>query len=234
MKKRTAGLTALLMTLACQGNPTGPDNAPVLPTAWAPAVSNQYFPLVPGTTFEFAGQTANGPETVTVAVLRETKTINGVVATVVRDRVFLNGALKEDTIDWYAQDNLGNVWYLGEAVKDYQNGQVVSTEGSFQWGVDGALPGIIMWADPLGHAGVEYRQEYYKGHAEDYAKVLAGGQAVAVPAGSYSGCIKIEEWNALKNEPHTSKFYCPQVGIALETSAVSGGDRVELVRITRP
>lgn len=234
MTGRTLSAIALLMVLACQSNSTGPNYDPALPSAWANAVTNAYFPLVPGTILEYSGQTASGPETVTVEVLRETKVINGVRATVVRDRVVLNGKLKEDTIDWYAQDNAGNVWYLGEAVKDYENGQVVSTEGSFEWGVDGALPGIIMWADPLAHVGTDYRQEYYRRHAEDWAKVLAGGQAVTVPAGSFSGCIRIEEWNGLKSEAHTSKTYCPQVGIALENSAVTGGDRVELVRVTKP
>ncbi len=234
MKTTMVGMPLLLMTMACHSDPTAPNFSPTLPTAWAPAVTNSYFPLVPGTTFQFAGQTAAGPETVTVEVLRDTKTIQGVRTTVVRDRVFVNGVLKEDTIDWYAQDNAGNVWYLGEAVKDYENGQVVSTAGSFEWGVDGALPGIIMWADPLTHIGTDYRQEYYRGKAEDWAKVLVGGQAVQVPSGNYTGCVRIEEWNGLVNEAHTSKSYCPQVGIALENSAVNGGDRVELVRITRP
>lgn len=223
-----------LLVMGCNNSPTGPSYNPTLPTSWAPAVTNQYFPLVPGTTYEFSGQTPAGPETITFEVLRDTRVINGVRATVVRDRVFLKGALKEDTIDWFAQDAQGNVWYLGEAVKDYENGQVVSTAGSFEWGVDGALPGIIMWADPLTELNQEYRQEYYRGNAEDWGKVLAGSQAVAVPAGSYTGCIRIEEWNGLTTDPHTSKMYCPQVGIAQENSAVTGGDKVELVKITRP
>ena len=234
MRAYTLTAVILIVAAACGNNVTGPTYRPVLPVAWATAVNNPYFPLVPGTKFEFSGQTAMGHETVTVEVLRETKMINGGATTVVRDRVFVQGVLKEDTIDWYAQDNFGNVWYLGEAVKDYENGQVVSTEGSFEWGVDGALPGIIMWADPLAHTGTDYRQEYYKGKAEDWAKVLVGGQSVSVPAGNYTGCIQIEEWNGLKNEAHTSKSYCPQVGIALENSVVNGGDRVQLVRVTKP
>lgn len=231
-RHRTA--VAILTTLACRSYPTAPDYNPALPTAWAAAVTHPHFPLVPGTTYEFAGPTPTGTETVTVEVLQETKLINGVRASVVRDRVYLQGTLKEDTIDWYAQDNLGNVWYLGEAVKDYENGQVVSTAGSFEWGVDGALPGIIMWADPAAHLGESYRQEYYKGKAEDFGRVLAIAQLATVPAGSYSGCVRIEEWNGLVNEPHTSKTYCPGLGIVLENSSVNGGDRVELLRVTRP
>ena len=100
-------------------------------------------------------------------------TISGVTATVVHDQVFLDGELTEDTFDWYAQDADGNVWYLGEDSREIENGQVVSTEGSWEWGVDGALPGIIMWADPADHMNEEYRQEYLKGVAEDLAKVVA-------------------------------------------------------------
>ncbi|MGI9077779.1 MAG: hypothetical protein ACR2G6_10725 [Gemmatimonadaceae bacterium] len=208
--------------------PNGPAYKPLIPTNWASAVTNTSFPLVPGTTYQYQGQTNEGLETTTVEVLGGSKVVNGVTATIVRDRVYLAGNLIEDTFDWYAQDGAGNVWYLGEDSKEIQNGQVLNTDGSWEWGKDGALPGIIMWADPAAHIGEQYRQEYYEGEAEDFAKVVAVGQAVDVAYGSFTNCIKTEDWNSLESGGREFKFYCPGVGMALEVK-IEGGDRVELV-----
>jgi hypothetical protein len=217
----------------CNSNngPSGPaDYNPVIPTSWSPAVTNPFFPLAPGTTYQYEGQTSEGTETITVEVLADTKVIQGVTAVVVRDRVYLDGELIEDTVDWYAQDAEGNVWYLGEETKELVGGQVVSTEGSWEWGVDGALPGIIMWVDPAAHVGAEYRQEYYEDEAEDWGKVIATNESVSVPHGNFTQCIKTEEWNALEPGPRENKFYAPQIGFALEITP--SGERVELVSIT--
>jgi hypothetical protein len=145
--------------------------------------------------------------------------------------VFLNGTLIEDTQDWFAQDAAGNVWYLGEDTKEYENGRVVSTEGSWEWGKDGALPGVIMWADPAAHIGEAYRQEFYRGKAEDWGKVLAVSQTVSVPFGNFSGCIRTEDWNGLESGTHEQKYYCPQIGFVLE---VHGNQREELITFQRP
>jgi len=222
-----------IATGACDASTTGPSYDPQLPTAWGATVSNAYFPLVAGTTFQYEKQTAEGLETITVEVLPGTRLVNGVVATVVRDRVYLDGVLIEDTYDWYAQDDAGNVWYLGEETKEYENGQVVSTAGSWEWAVDGALPGIIMWADPAAHVGEEYRQEFYRGEAEDWAKIVALNESVTVPYGSFTGCVKIDEWNALDGGPHEYKYYCAQIGTVLEVP-VGGGDRAQLIGVTTP
>ena len=215
----------------CSNSSTGPNGAvykPNIPTSWASAVTNAYFPLVPGTTYQFSGQTDEGLETITVEVLSGTKVVNGVTATIVRDRVYLSGNLIEDTFDWYAQDAAGNVWYLGEDSREIQNGQVLNTEGSWEWGKDGALPGIIMWADPAAHVGEEYRQEYYEDEAEDFGKVVATGQTVDVPYGQLTNCVKTEDWNSLESGGREFKFYCTAVGMALEVK-IEGGDRVELL-----
>lgn len=233
----TSTLRIIVLTafaVACNSS-TAPSSAPynpVLPTTWAAAVTHQFHPLPPGTTWQYRAQTSKGVETTTVEVLPGKEIVNGVSASIVRDRVFLNGTLIEDTFDWYAQDSQGNVWYLGEDTKEYANGVVVSTEGSWRWGVDGALPGIQMWAAPSAKIGTEYRQEYYKGKAEDWGKVLTVNDAVTVPFGSMTGCITIEEWvGHAPNEPHETKVYCPGVG------NVSGGqpgasDRVVLISKT--
>ena len=128
-------------------------------------IDNPYTTLTPGTTFTYESVTEEGTEEDIVVVTNETKEILGVTATVVRDTVTLDGELIEDTFDWFAQDKEGNVWYLGEDTKEYENGEVVTTEGSWEAGVDGAEAGIVMLADP--QVGDTYRQEWYPGHAED-------------------------------------------------------------------
>lgn len=230
---------AMISTLGCGKNSTGPgstapDYDPQIPASWASAVTNPFFKLTPGTSFEYEGQTEDGLETITVEVLSDTRVVNGVTATVVRDRVYLDDELIEDTYDWYAQDAAGNVWYLGEDSKEIENGMVVNTDGSWEWTIDDALPGIIMWADPTAHIGEDYRQEFYEGEAEDWGKVVAVNQSIAVPFGNFTGCAQIEEWNGLEAGPHDYKYYVPQIGVALEVPADGGGQRVELVDVTEP
>ncbi len=231
----TVVATFAVAVAGCSNDISGPYSPPYnpqLPATWVSSVTNGFFPLVRGTTYQYRGQTPDGLETITVEVLPGTRIVNGVAATEVRDRVYLNGVLIEDTHDWYAQDPAGNVWYLGESAKDYENGVVVSTEGSWEWGVDGALPGLIMWSNPAEHVGEEYRQEYYKDEAEDWGKVIAVGQPVTVPYGTFSGCIKIEDWVGLDlNAPRGHKTYCPQIGQVLETK-VGSTERVELISKT--
>jgi hypothetical protein len=223
-------LCTLLSVAACESDPTSPPYNPVLPNAWVGSVNNQFFPLVPGTVFEFRGQTDEGVETTTVEVLAQTRMVNGVAATVVRDRVYINNVLVEDTDDWFAQDSEGNVWYLGEDSKEIENGQVVSTSGSWEWGRRGALPGIVMWANPSAHVGESYRQEYSRGEAEDWGKVVAVNQSVTVPHGALTGCIKTDDWNGLEPDEKETKFYCPGLGVVLE---MADDERVELLRVTR-
>lgn len=116
MRPALRAATALALLVACgSDDPTQPDYDPQLdPADFVPQVTNQFFPLAPGTTYSCEGKTEEGTETTVVEVLDETRTILGITATVVRDRVFLDGELIEDTFDWFAQQNTGDVWYLGE------------------------------------------------------------------------------------------------------------------------
>lgn len=233
MKARSFMVVALAcggFLLGCKDDIFSPPYEPQLPTQWAAAVTNPYFPLAPGTRLEYTGHTDEGTETIIVEVLSATRVVNGVAATAVRDRVFINNQLVEDTEDWYAQDAQGNVWYLGEDSKDMQNGQVVSREGSWEWGQHGALPGIIMWANPAARLNQAYRQEYLRGQAEDWGKVVAVNQTVTVPHGTLANCIKTEDWNGLEPDEVESKFYCPNIGVTLETFE---SERVELISVTR-
>lgn len=233
MFSRSASLATIgvIAAIGCSSDPAGPAYEPDIPSQWVGAVTNPFFPLVVGTTKTFEAQTSAGVETTIVEVLNQTKVVNGVTAIVVRDRVSLGGSVIEDTYDWYAQDAAGNVWYLGEDSKEMQNGRVVSTDGSWEWGKDGALPGIIMWANPAAHMGEAYRQEFYRGEAEDWGKVVAANQTVTVRQGTYNGCIKTEDWTDLEAGSLENKFYCPQIGVALEVKS-GGSTRQELVRTT--
>jgi hypothetical protein len=225
--------TPVAIALGCSDDTTGPASLPLPePSSFVATVTNQYFPLIPGTTWFY--ESSNGSETSTVEVLSETRNILGITATVVHDQVFSDGELTEDTFDWYAQDAEGNVWYLGEDSREMDNGQVVSTEGSWEAGVNGAQAGIIMWADPAEHIGEEYRQEFAEGEAEDAGKVVSVGESVTVPFGSFSGCIKTEDRNLLESGSTENKFYCPDTGTVLEYPVQSPGERTELVELSGP
>jgi hypothetical protein len=230
------GLAVLLAAIPGCGSGTGPsgqDYHPDLPPSWAASVTNPYLTLIPGTVFEYRSQTPSGVETSRVEVSHETRAIQGVQATIVHDQVFLDGELTEDTFDWFAQGADGTVWYLGEDSKEIDRGQVVSTEGSWEWGVRGALPGVVMWADPSAHVDTEYRQEYSKGVAEDLAIVVGLDESVQVPWGDRSGCLKTSERNALESGSVEFKYYCPGAGLVLETDQ-GGGQRNELTAMNGP
>lgn len=227
MPKTSSLLRATVMAalVAC-GNGTGPDSTPDLPTSLQADVTNPFFPLPPGMTLVYHTQTSTGLELDSTSVVG-TKVVHGFTATEVHDRVYVADSLQEDTYDWFAQDTAGNVWYLGEDTKEYAHGVVVSTEGTWQWGVHGALPGIIVWGDTTGMVGKMYRQEFDRDNAQDVGKIVALNQSVTVAFGTLTGCIKTEEWSTLESGPHENKYYCPQLGTALEVGG--GGERTELV-----
>jgi hypothetical protein len=197
-------------------------------------IDNPYFPLKPGSRWVYRETHTDGTkEKVVVTVTNETKLLaNGVTARVVRDTVSEKGELVEDTFDWYAQDRKGNVWYMGEATKDYENGKVVSTKGSWEAGVDGAKAGIIMPAKP--RPGREYYQEYYRGHALDRARVLSLDDQAEVPAGHYRPTLMTKDWNPLDPKALEYKLYAKGVGLVLAVGVSgNGGSREELIRFTK-
>jgi hypothetical protein len=175
-----------------------------------------------------------GRQRVVVTVTTRTKRVaNGVTARVVHDAVTEDGDPVEITDDWYAQDVCGNVWYLGEDTKEYENGKVVSTKGSWEAGVDGAQPGVIMPARPT--PGLRYRQEHYAGHAEDRAEVMSRREQVEVPLGFFprGRVLMTRELNPLEPRVLEYKFYARGIGTVLSVAVSGGSDREELVRYTR-
>jgi hypothetical protein len=253
----TALLVAVSAAAACHketpsAGPTPPTSAAPAPTSAAPipagsaapvtgvysptidagafsaTVDNPFFPLRPGMRWDFRSVTPDGVETTVVIVTNNTKTIMGIPCVEVRDTVKLNGQLKEDTLDWYAQHRDGTVWYFGEDTKEYENGKVSSTKGTWTAGVNGAQPGIIMPAQP--QIGDRYRQEYYKGDAEDLAEVLSVTEKATVPTGSYDGVLKTKETTPLEPDLLENKYYARGVGPVLTVDIKAGGERDELVK----
>ena len=228
----------LLLTIAGCGDDEA--STPVIVPTSVPGIvaanfddsaSNKYFPLEPGTTRVFEGTEEEDTIRIEETVTHDTKQILGVTCVVVRVKEFINGELAEDTFDWYALDNEGTVWYFGEDSKEYEDGEVVSTEGSWEAGVDGATPGFIMKANP--QIGDSYRQEYYPGEAEDLGEVIKLNQSTSVAYGSFDGVLVILEWSPLEPEVLEEDYYAPGVGPILEEVVAGGSERIELVSITK-
>ncbi len=209
----------------------GPYAPSIDPANFVTAVDNPYWPLVPGTTFTYLGVRGSTPQTDVETVTHRTKQILGVAATVVRDTVSEHGEPIERTLDWYAQDRAGNVWYLGELSLEMRHGRFVKASDSWQSGVDGAQPGIIVPADPT--TGEAYRQEYYPpGQALDEATVLSLNGSISVPYGSYDGVLVTSERSPL--EPQTEqKYYAPGVGEVQEHVVQGHHEVFRLVGVTR-
>jgi hypothetical protein len=187
-------------------------------------ITNELFPAPVGARWVYEATTDEGVEHIEVTVLADEKQVWGASVRVVRDTVWVADEMVEDTWDWYAQDPDGHVWYMGEETYEYEGGVVVCECGAWESGVDGALPGVVMLADP--QVGDTYRQEFYEGEAEDYAEVVSLDATVDVPAGSFTGCLETRDRSAIDPELDERKFYCPGVG---NTLVIEGDVRVELI-----
>jgi hypothetical protein len=198
--------------------------------AFVARIDNLHMPLIPGTRYVYQGTEDGKAQRDEVEVTSETKTILGVEAVVVNDTVTdQQGNLIEQTLDWFAQDREGNVWYMGEDSKAYAHGQVVSTEGSWEAGVDGAQPGIIMEARPA--AGDFYSQECASGVAEDQAKVLDLTASVKSPYGDFGHALLTRETTPLEPGTAENKFYAQCVGLVRSVDVKGGNAESSLVAV---
>ncbi|HYZ66588.1 MAG TPA: hypothetical protein VE666_02080 [Mycobacterium sp.] len=208
---------------------TDPYSPTIDPAAFSTTIDNPYLPMVPGTRTIYEAHTPDGLQQTTTEVTRDTKTIMGVTTVVVHDTVSVDAKTTEDTFDWYAQDRDGNVWYFGEATRKIEDG-AADTTGSFEGGVNGALPGIIMLAHP--QVGDQYRQEYAKGIAEDTGEVvnLTGSDSTPL-TGPLSGLLVTKDADLLDpTAPPENKYFARGVGLILTTEA---GGRDEAVRVEK-
>ena len=191
-------------------------------------IDNPYFPLRPGTTLTYQGTQDGVPARDVFRVTTNTKTILGVRTTEVSDRLTVADALAEDTLDWFAQDTVGNVWYFGEDTKELdRNGNVISTQGSWQAGKNGAKPGIVMLASP--QVGDTYQQGCAPGVAEDTARVVSLTKTVKVPCGSFTNVLQTEETTPLDPTDVGQKYYAQGFGVILDLAKKGGRERFELV-----
>ena len=209
--------------------PQGSEAVTLDPADFVDRIDNPFLPFLPGARSIYRETDAEGArQRVKVTVTDRTRAIEGIDATVVHDKVTERGALVENTFDWYAQDVCGNVWYLGENTKEYEDGEVVSTEGSWEHGVDGAMAGVVMPADP--QVGLAYRQEYYAGEAEDRGEIASLDEQAQVPFGHFRDVLMTRDTTPLQPRVLEYKFYAEGIGVVLAVGISGGSDREELLR----
>ena len=231
------GAVALPATFAGAGScndplPQGSEPVTLDPADFVPRIDNPYWAMAPGTRWVYREFDFDGSQRVTVTVLERTRTIEGIEATVVHDVVSERGELVENTFDWFAQDVCGNVWYMGENTKEYEDGEVVSTAGSWEHGVDGAFAGVIMPGDP--QVGLTYRQEYYEGEAEDLGEIMSLDEQAQVPFGHFDNVLLTKDFTPLEPKVLEYKLYAEGVGPVLVLGVSGGSDREELLRFRAP
>jgi len=233
------GAAAALALTSCVASAPSPASLPqsdepvsLDPAEFTTEIDNPYWPMEPGTRWAYLELDPDGGQlTVEVTVTTATKAVaNGIEARVVRDTVRRAGEIVEDTFDWYAQDAAGAIWYLGEDTAEFEGGEIVSRDGSFEAGVDGALPGIALPADP--RPGMSYRQEYLAGEAEDNGAVLSVEELVEVPYGRFEDSLLTRDTNALEPDVAELKFYAPGVGPVLTLDISGGSGREQLLSVT--
>jgi hypothetical protein len=226
------GSTGQAATAQRSGLPQGSEQRTLDPADFTTKIDNPYWPMAPGDRWVYSETSGPGPAgRDVVRVTGERKRVAaGITGLVVHDRLTRSGRVVEDTLDWFAQDRAGNVWYLGEATKGYRGGKVRSTHGSWEAGVHGAQAGVVMPAHP--RAGMTYRQEYLAGEAEDRARILSRNAHARVPFGTFGHLLATEETSPLEPETVEHKLYARGVGPVLARDVQGDSDRSVLLRYT--
>jgi hypothetical protein len=208
--------------------PQGGEPVRLDPADFTTEIDNPYWPMTPGSRWVYTDAEGRGrPGRVEITVTARTRMVAGIRARVIHDVATRGGELVEETFDWFAQDRAGNIWYLGEATREYSNGRPGSTGGSWEAGVDGAQAGIAVPARPA--VGLEYRQEYRKGEAEDAARVLGVDEQVQAPFGHFAGALLTKDFTPLEPQAVEYKLYAKGVGLVLALGISGGPSREALV-----
>jgi hypothetical protein len=235
-------VTAIAISAACGGESSDPDavidpgddgdyTVDIRPDEFTSAIDNPFLPLLPGMRWRYEETDPEGEiETITVEVLDEHRRVMGVDTIVVHDVVAgPDGEVVEDTFDWYAQDRQGNVWYFGEDSTSFDGG-TASSEGSWEAGRDGALPGIVMPAR-IEVSDIGYRQEYLPGEAEDMGQIIADHGSVSVPAGDFTDVVRTRDWTPLESDVIEEKTFARGVGLVHEVTVRGPGAPEEAVLV---
>jgi hypothetical protein len=227
-----------LVALAVAGCGSSKKSAAPLPppakhrTGFSANVTNPWFPLRAGSVYVYRGDKDGEPSRDVVVVTHATRTIDGAPCVSVSDRLYLSDRLEERTTDWYSQDAKGNVWYFGEKTAELDaKGKVKTTSGSWTAGLDGAKPGVFMFAQPRTGRGA--RQEYLMGEAEDHFQVVKLHEAVSVPFKAFPQTLLTKEWTPLEPGVLDHKYYARGIGTVLEKTVKGGDERNALVSFRR-
>ena len=197
-------------------------------------ISNPYYGPGEGYIYKYEsyeikeGEISDEPsEEITIERKTETKEILGIQTIIQRDYVSEDGVIREDTNDWLAQDDEGNVWYMGEDSKNYdEEGNYIGNEGSWEAGIDGALPGYWLPANP--YVGQRYYQEFYEGEAEDWAEVIAIDETVVLETGTFENVLVTKDINPFEPGVYELKYYAPGTGFIKEEK-YEDGELLEVV-----
>lgn len=193
---------------------------------WTSSGANLFFALIPGVQQVLQGEEDGEAVEITMTVLDETEEIDGAATGVIEDRETVDGELIEVTHDYYSFcEEYGSVFYFGEDVDKYENGEIVSHEGSWRAGIDGAEPGLYMPGQPL--LGERYYQEIAEDVAMDRAETVSLTDEISVPYGEFDGCLRTRETTPLEPDAEEFKVYCPGVGLVRD-------DVVDLVSLEVP
>ena len=207
-------------------------NPQINPADFSTEISNEYFALPRGKKLVYEATNRGGSERIEIEILKDTKIIEGIETVIYLDREFKNGQLVEETRDYLAQHKSGDVWYFGEDVSNYADGTLKDHSGSFLHGKDGAKAGIWMKAEQ--RVGDSYRQEYYRGHAEDMRDIVETGLSVSTEMGTFTDCVKVYDWTPLELTSREHKYYCPQVSSLVLVEDLVSGKRTELTDMDLP
>ena len=193
-------------------------------------VDNKWFPLPVGRTWVYTGTKDGKPALDVVTVSTRTRVIDGVTTRIVEDRLFLDNVLEEKTSDYYAQDKCGNVWYFGEDTGTLdKRGNITETSGSFHASEKGAKAGVFMEAQPK--LDERFRQEWYKGEAEDQFHAIDLASTASVPYGDYRDALRTEETTRLEPDVVDNKQYASGVGEVVEVSVKGAHEELRLVDV---
>ncbi len=230
--------TAIPPTATVQAAPT-PTAAPAVeiyapvvdPSNFVKTVNNPYYPLKPGRSFTYTGKKEKLSLRKEIVVSKKTRVVMGVRCTEVADSMWVAGKLAQKTLEWYAQDKDGNVWYFGADAKQYKSGKIIGSAGSWQAGVNGAQPGIIMRAKPT--LGDNYRQNYLKGTVEDMGYVVSLDGALKVPYHAYKDLLITLQWSNLTPDIIENRYYARGVGFVYSEIAQGGTGELKLAKIKK-
>jgi hypothetical protein len=189
----------------------------------AQSIDNRYFPMTDTRTYVYSGRDEDGPfdERFEHTNTGPGPVIAGVQTFIQQDLEFEDGLLVEKTFDYFAQDTLGNVWYLGEDVTTFEyddDGNLIdtNTEGAWRAGVNGADPGFIMPAEAELIIGFNYFQEHAPNdEALDQGTIFAFIDELILDIGTFQNVLQVFETTELEPDAREFKYYAPGVGLIL-------------------